>query len=78
MTTTGRSGRHRHWFTSLWCHFGPFGPQDQHLHPCAKPTCEAVIVGEGRDCGGPTTPHRLVEPPRPEGTRAIAGARVRS
>lgn len=46
---------HRHEFHALWWHFGPYGRQDVHLHPC---DCGTELVGVGRECGGPDTPHK--------------------
>lgn len=52
--------RHAHQFHLLWCHFGPYGPQDVHWHPCApeddKP-CDRIIVGAGRACDGKRAGH---------------------
>lgn len=48
---------HVHEFHGLWGHYGEFGPQDKHFHPCTDERCRVDLVGEGRDCGGPTTPH---------------------
>jgi hypothetical protein len=54
---------HRHWFHALWCHFGPYGPQDVHYHPCVAGEpgdCYRVIIGPGRDCDGkPGTHERM-------------------
>jgi len=49
------AAKHRHFFHALWCHFGEFGPQDTHYHPCIQGEpgeCWRVILGQGRDCGG--------------------------
>ena len=50
-------GSHTHEFHGLWWTFGPFGRQDVHMHPCATTGCGSEMVGEGRTCGGPSTPH---------------------
>lgn len=46
--------RHRHWFSAMWWHFGPYGRQDVHVHSCIKEThderCDRVVIGEGREC----------------------------
>lgn len=41
-----------HDFHGLWWNFGPHGRQDVHMHPCDRPSCEAEMVGPGRDCDG--------------------------
>ena len=53
---------HKHWFTALWWHFGPFGPQDVHVHSCLHESCgehdcDRVLVGPGRDCAGQDGKH---------------------
>lgn len=42
--------RHKHTFTGLWVHFGPYGPQDIHYHPCWDQECDRVLIGQGREC----------------------------
>lgn len=72
-TQLSGSYKHPHDFTGLWWHFGPYGPQDVHVHDCFK--CSVVLIGEGRNCDGrpeshqirkqyraaPSLPERLVE-----------------
>ncbi len=49
-----------HLFSSLWSHFGPFGDQGVHFHPCSSAECdEAILVGEGRSCAGKGAPHKI-------------------
>lgn len=48
---------HKHEFTALWWHYGPFGPQDVHLHGCFGETCQQAVVGPGRDCDGKLEGH---------------------
>ena len=49
-----------HLFTSLWAHFGPFGDQSGHFHPCSNGDCrDAILVGEGRTCAGKDAPHKI-------------------
>lgn len=56
--------RHEHWFTALWWHFGPYGPQDVHVHSClhedesGEYDCQRVLIGAGFDCGGAPNSHR--------------------
>ena len=52
-----KAKRHRHTFTALSYHFGPYGRQDVHVHPCFDEDCSRVIIGEGRVCGGERTNH---------------------
>lgn len=50
---------HRHEWTGLWWHFGPFGPQDVHVHSCFDEDCARVLIGQGRNCDGdPASHHR--------------------
>lgn len=54
------STEHRHEFHGLWTHFGPLHrPDDRHYHPCMEEDCPAVLVGVGRQCGGPRTRHHV-------------------
>jgi hypothetical protein len=55
---------HQHWFTALWWHFGPYGPQDVHVHSCLYETpgtgdhdCHRVLIGAGFDCDGAPNSH---------------------
>jgi len=48
-TPTG-SKRHKHTFHGLWYHFGPYGRQDVHVHPCWDDDCDRVMIGDGRVC----------------------------
>ncbi len=50
--------RHKHEFTALSWNFGPYGDQDVHVHSCFTEGCYRALIGEGRFCGGPDTPHR--------------------
>jgi hypothetical protein len=50
--------RHRHWFSGPWTHFGRYGPQDVHYHPCIEDGCNRVLIADGRDCGGHDQPHK--------------------
>lgn len=42
--------RHKHTFTALWWHFGPYGRQDVHVHSCFTDGCDRVVIGAGREC----------------------------
>lgn len=42
--------RHKHQFSAFWWHFGPYGPQDAHVHSCFTDDCWRVVIGEGREC----------------------------
>lgn len=42
--------KHAHEFTSLWTHFGPYGDQSVHFHPCTVEGCPVVKIGRGRTC----------------------------
>jgi hypothetical protein len=44
--------RHRHVFTALWSHFGPFSERRQthHIHGCFTEGCDLLLVGEGYNC----------------------------
>lgn len=55
---TSGSKRHRHTFHALYYHFGPFGEQGVHVHPCWDEDCDRVLVGEGRECDGERSSHR--------------------
>lgn len=55
--TRPKAKRHRHTFTALYYHFGPYGRQDVHVHACFDEDCSRVIIGEGRVCGGERTNH---------------------
>lgn len=53
---TGEHEVHReHDFHVLYWHFGQYGRQDVHLHPCP---CGAELVGPGRDCDGNGRTHK--------------------
>ena len=42
-----------HEYHALYWHFGPYGPQDVHMHQCiTHEHCRHELQGEGRDCGG--------------------------
>lgn len=64
----GKDGakRHKHEFTGLWTHFGPYGPQDVHYHVCFDTDCLRVLVGAGRDCDGEAESHKRATLPLPE------------
>lgn len=49
--------RHKHTFTALWWHLGPFGRQDVHIHSCFDVDCDRVVVGPGRSCDGDRETH---------------------
>jgi hypothetical protein len=51
--------RHRHEYSRLWTHFGPFGDQSVHLHPCVHGDggCSHVLIGNGRNCDGELARH---------------------
>ena len=51
------SKRHKHTFTALWWHFGPYGKQDVHVHSCCDEDCARVLIGEGRACSGKAEDH---------------------
>lgn len=73
MSDAAQSGNHAkaHDFTALWWNFGPYGPQDVHVHDCHNERCSYVLIGEGRECSKDTqhylerltmsTPKRLLE-----------------
>jgi hypothetical protein len=48
---------HTHEFAAIWLHYGKYGPQDVHYHPCIAVFCNHVIVGPGRDCDGNRDTH---------------------
>ncbi len=51
--------RHRHVFSALWWRFGPYGPQDVHVHSCIDDDgCDRVLVGQGRECDGKGRTHQ--------------------
>lgn len=41
---------HRHEWTALWFHFGPYRRQDVHVHGCFDGRCKWFLIGEGRQC----------------------------
>jgi hypothetical protein len=42
-----------HEFHLLCWHFGPYGPQDVHMHPCIEHEhCPTALQGVGNKCGG--------------------------
>lgn len=45
-----RTRTHKHEFSALWWHFGPYGPQDVHVHSCFTEGCDRVVIGDGREC----------------------------
>lgn len=50
---TGKSARHRHFFSGLWWHFGSYGRQNVHVHSCIQGEpgdCDRVVIGEGVNC----------------------------
>ena len=49
--------RHPHDFTLLYYHFGSYGPQDVHVHPCFDEDCDRVLIGAGRECDGSDVSH---------------------
>jgi hypothetical protein len=50
--------RHRHTFTALCWHFGPFGDQQVHVHSCFDEDCDRVVIGQGRECNGRRQRHK--------------------
>ena len=44
--------RHKHTFHSMVQHFGPYGRQNVHWHPCWDRDCDRVLIGQGRKCAG--------------------------
>lgn len=52
-----RCKHHRHKFHGLYYHFGPFGRQDVHVHPCLNDDCARVLIGTGRECSGDAADH---------------------
>lgn len=50
-------GRHRHVWTALWDHYGPYGDRDAHWHACFH--CGAMLVAKGRECDGKLKGHRV-------------------
>jgi len=55
------SKRHRHEFSLLCWHFGPYGRQNVHVHSCRPwddgEPCGRVLVGKGRECDGNPETH---------------------
>jgi len=51
--------RHKHKWTALWDHFGPYGRQDVHRHVCFVEGCDAHLIGPGRDCSGKRSGHKV-------------------
>lgn len=52
--------KHRHVWTSLWSHFGPYGEQDAHFHSCQLLSCNKLLVAKGRDtCTGKVEGHKI-------------------
>lgn len=50
--------KRKHAFHALYTHFGPYGPQDVHYHPCT--TCrKTILVGEGVKCTGKRHGHHI-------------------
>ncbi len=48
---------HKHWFSPFPQHFGPYGLQDVHYHPCIEDGCWRVLIGLGADCDGNGATH---------------------
>jgi hypothetical protein len=48
---------HRHEFHALYWHFGKYGPQDVHMHPCE---CGTELQGPGERCDGDVSTHQRV------------------
>ncbi len=74
-----RNTAHEHWFTALWSHLGPYGPQDVHIHDCIEGEpgdCHEVIVGPGRDCDGKRETHRRDRLPLMVSNLQANGARL--
>lgn len=51
------SKAHKHVFTALWWHFGPYGDQSVHVHSCFDEDCDRVLIGKGRKCDGNAASH---------------------
>lgn len=56
----------KHEYSKLWTHFGPYGDQTVHVHPCIKhKDCDSALIGDGRSCNGDRPSHQtrdLTEP----------------
>lgn len=48
--------KHEHFFHALYWHFGSYGPQDVHMHPCE---CGHELRGQGYLCD-PEAAHEVV------------------
>jgi hypothetical protein len=71
---------HEHWFTSIPCRLGPYGPQDVHYHSCIEGEpgdCYAVFMGRGSTCAGKDSPHERMELTEDGPQPAEALARIR-
>lgn len=77
------SDRRKHTFHALWYHFGPYGPQDVHVHPCSADGhgpnddgphagCDRVLIGPGRNCCGSSAGHDRASLDRPESVARAA------
>lgn len=45
---------HEHRFTPFRQHFGQYGPQDVHYHPCIEVE-DCVLMADTRECAGQMT-----------------------
>ena len=54
---TDGAKRHKHTFTALYWHFGPYGDQNVHVHDCFDEDCDRVLIGQGRTCDGNAQTH---------------------
>ena len=45
--------QHKHTFTGLYTHFGPYRSDYRavHYHVCVDTGCDRVLIGKGRECG---------------------------
>ncbi len=51
---------HKHWFSPFPQHFGPYGSQDVHYHPCIEGEpgeCWRVVIGPSKNCDGNQATH---------------------
>jgi hypothetical protein len=51
------SKHHKHTFHAMYWHFGQYGQQNVHVHPCFDDDCDRVLIGRDRECGGAKSPH---------------------
>jgi len=51
--------RHRHEWSALWDHPGPYGVPDTHRHGCLIDDCDAQMIGPGKICSGKLAGHTV-------------------